>query len=139
MPSGIVSIASTLIVGFGVRYSSHRWAWMVACCCIGILGGALMSFLSKSNRAGLLAGIYLVNAIVATLIITFQWTASNCAGHTKRAVTTALVSGAFSVGNIIGPQTFRAKDAPEYHNAKIIVRVLLIRPNVKSVDVIFWP
>ena len=33
----------------------------------------------------------------------------------------ALVSGSFSVGNIIGPQTFQARDAPGYVPAKISV------------------
>ena len=80
-----------------------------------------MSFLPSSNRAGLLAGIYMVNAITATLVVIFQWTASNVAGHTKRSASMALIAGSFSVGNIIGPQTFQAKDAPQYIPAKIIV------------------
>ena len=121
MPSGIVSIASTLIVGYGVRFTSHRWAWLVACCVPGILGGGLMSFAPPKNRAAQLAGIYLVNAITATLIIIYQWTASNVAGQTKRVIAVALISGSFSVGNIIGPQTFQAKDAPGYRPAKITV------------------
>ena len=33
----------------------------------------------------------------------------------------ALVAGSFSVGNIIGPQTFQARDAPGYIPAKITV------------------
>lgn len=32
----------------------------------------------------------------------------------------ALVSGSLAAGSIIGPQTFRAKDAPQYIPAKII-------------------
>lgn len=127
MPSGVVSIFATLMVGFGVRKlaSGHRWAWIVACCLPGILGGALMSFLPSSkfhaNKAGLLAGVYLINFVVATLIVIYQWTASNVAGHTKRVVCMAAISGAFSVGNIIGPQTFQAKDAPQFIPAKIAV------------------
>lgn len=127
MPSGIVSIFATLMVGFGVRYvpAGHRWLWIVACCIPGILGGALMSFLpsgkTNANKAGLLAGVYLINFVVATLIVLYQWTASNVAGHTKRVVSMALISGAFSVGNIVGPQTFQAKDAPQYIPAKITV------------------
>lgn len=31
----------------------------------------------------------------------------------------ALISGSFAIGSIIGPQTFRAKDAPQYIPAKI--------------------
>lgn len=120
MPSGIVSIASTLIVGYGVRHTSNRWAWIAACCIPGILGGGLMSF-DTGNKAGQLAGIYLVNTITATLIVIYQWTGANVAGQTKRVVSVALISGSFSVGNIIGPQTFQAKDAPKYTPAKITV------------------
>ena len=120
MPSGLVSIAATLIVGFGVRKTSHRWAWLAACCVPGIIGGALMSF-KQNNKAALLAGVYMVNSIVATLIIIYQWTVANCAGQTKRVVASALIAGSFSIGNIIGPQTFQARDAPEYTPAKIAV------------------
>ncbi|KAG8528465.1 uncharacterized protein KY384_007383 [Bacidia gigantensis] len=119
MPSGIVSIISTLVVGFGVRHTANRWAWLVLCCIPGIIGGGLLSF--GKGKAPQLAGIYLVNAITATLIVIYQWTASNVAGHTKRVIAVALISGSFSVGNIIGPQTFQAKDAPKYTPAKITV------------------
>ncbi|KAI9843365.1 MAG: hypothetical protein M1838_002654 [Thelocarpon superellum] len=121
MPSGLVSVASTLAVGLGVRRTSHRWAWIIVCCVPGILGGGLMSFAPASNRAALLAGLYLVNAIVATLTVIYQWTVANCAGSTKRVFASALIAGSFSVGNIIGPQTFQAKDAPQYIPAKITV------------------
>jgi MFS-type transporter involved in bile tolerance (Atg22 family) len=121
MPSGVVTLISIIIVGYGVRYKSHRWAWLVACCVPGILGGGLMSFAPANNQAALLAGIYLVNGVTATLIIIYQWTIANVAGHTKRVVASALIAGSFSVGNIIGPQTFQAKDAPAYRPAKIVV------------------
>ncbi|KAH8688836.1 putative MFS transporter [Talaromyces proteolyticus] len=121
MPSGIVSIFFTLLVGFGIRRASHRWAWVFMCSIPGIIGGGLMSFLPKWDTAGLLIGVYLVNAIVAPLPIIYHWTAANCAGYTKRAFASALVAGSFSVGNIIGPQTFQVKDAPDYRPAKIAV------------------
>ncbi|KAJ5712962.1 uncharacterized protein N7483_010143, partial [Penicillium malachiteum] len=120
-PSGLISIVFTLAVGYGIRTFSHRWAWFVFCTIPGIIGGGLMSFLPKSNTAGVLMGLYLVNAIVATLPILYQWTMANCAGHTKRAFASVLVAGSFSVGNIIGPQTFQAMDAPEYRRAKTSV------------------
>lgn len=129
MPSGAVSILSTLMAGFGIRFLPYgqRWAWIVGCCVPGIMGGALMSFLPankhNANKAGLLAGIYLINFVVATLIVTYHWTAANIAGHTKRVISMALISSSFSVGNIIGPQTFQTKDAPQYLPAKITVLV----------------
>lgn len=42
-------------------------------------------------------------------------------GGTKRAFAAAVVSGSFSIGNIIGPQTFQAGDAPAYRPAKLAV------------------
>ncbi|KAK6992639.1 major facilitator superfamily transporter [Favolaschia claudopus] len=121
MPSGAVTIFFILFVGFGIRMQSHRWAWSLACIIPGILEGALMSFVPTSNRAGCLAGIYLVNAITAPLTVFYAWTAANVAGPTKRAFAAALVSGSFSIGNIIGPQTFRPRDAPDYRPAKLAV------------------
>lgn len=121
MPSGAVSIASTLIVGYGVQHWSHRWAWYVASCVPGIIGGGLMSFLPIYNRGGLLVGVWLVNCVVPTVLITYQLTAANVAGHTKRAFSTTLMAAAFGIGNIIGPQTFQARDAPQYIPAKITV------------------
>lgn len=121
MPSGAVSIVSTLLVGYGVRHTSHRWIWYIGCCIPGIIGGGLMSFLPKENKGGLLTGIYLVNFIVPTVMITYQYTAANVSGHTKRAFSTSLVAAAFGIGNIIGPQTFQARDRPEYLPAKITV------------------
>jgi hypothetical protein len=80
-----------------------------------------MSFLPVTNRQGCLAGIYLVNAVVAPLAVFYGWTAANFGGATKRAFATAIISGSFSLGNIIGPQTFKARDAPDFRPAKIAV------------------
>ncbi|KAL2158156.1 hypothetical protein VTH06DRAFT_4724 [Thermothelomyces fergusii] len=120
-PSGAVSIFFTLFVGFGIRLQSHRWAFIIACVIPAILGGGLMSFLPVSNRSGCLAGIYLVNAVVAPLAIFYNWIMANVGGATKRAFAAAVISGSFSLGNIIGPQTFQQRDAPEYRPAKIAV------------------
>jgi MFS family permease len=120
-PSGAISIFFTLLVGLGIRKQSNRWLWILICILPAILGAALMSFLPLSNRTGCLAGIYLVNAVVAPLPVHYAWTAANVSGATKRAFAAAVVSGSFSIGNIIGPQTFQAKDAPGYRPAKLAV------------------
>lgn len=46
---------------------------------------------------------------------------ANVGGATKRAFAAAIISGSFSLGNIIGPQTFQVRDAPEFRPAKIAV------------------
>lgn len=50
--------------------------------------------------------------------------ASNTAGHTKKVTVNAILLIGYCVGNIIGPQTFRAKDAPMYVPAKVSMVVL---------------
>jgi len=44
---------------------------------------------------------------------------ANYRGYTRKIAGSAIVAAAFSIANIIGPQTFRAKDAPNYFPAKI--------------------
>ncbi|KAK6333636.1 hypothetical protein TWF730_003821 [Orbilia blumenaviensis] len=121
MPSGIVSILSTAISGVIVGRTSTRSLWIAGLCIPGIVGGALLSFLSPQEKAGNLIGIYLVNAITATLILVYTWLAANVAGHTKRIAASVVVSGSFSIGSIIGPITFQARDAPGYFPAKVTV------------------
>lgn len=113
IPNGFVGIIAAVIVGYSVRHTSYRWAVP------GILGGGLMSFLPVDNHAGLIAGIYIISTITPTLLLIYQWTASNIAGHAKGVVSMAPIAGSFSVGSIVGPQTFQGKDAPGYLPAKI--------------------
>ena len=61
----------------------------------------------------------MINAIVPVMAIVFQWAASNIVGQTKRTVSLSLIAASFSLGNIVGPQTFQARDAPDYIPAKI--------------------
>jgi hypothetical protein len=78
-----------------------------------------MSFLPSSNKAGLLAGMYLINFIPGPLTIFWNWAPANVAGATKRAFVTAMIGALSAAGAATGPQTFQAKDAPGYRPAKI--------------------
>jgi hypothetical protein len=51
----------------------------------------------------------------------FQWISANVGGATKRSFAAAIISGSFAIGNIIGPQTFQSRDAPQYRPAKLAV------------------
>lgn len=53
----------------------------------------------------------------------YQWMAANVAGHTKRSVSSTLLSAAVAVGGIIGPYALRPQDAPKYHLARIVLLV----------------
>ncbi|KAF2653340.1 putative MFS transporter [Lophiostoma macrostomum CBS 122681] len=122
MPSGFVSIVSTLFAGYATRVTPghHRWLWISVCALTAALGAALLSFLPPSKKAGLLAGAWLINAITATLPMLYHYLSVNVAGHTKRSFVANAVAISFGLGNIIGPQSFQARDAPQYMPGKIV-------------------
>lgn len=89
----------------------------------GILGGSLMAFLPADNKAGKLMGNYLTNCIGAALPLMYSWVPANFAGHTKKVTMNAMLLMSLCLGNIIGPLTFRKRDAPDYVPAKITIIV----------------
>jgi MFS family permease len=63
MPSGVVSIASTMISTIAIAKGFSRWLAIDLLLLPTLLGSCLMSFLPTSNKGGCLAGIYLVNTV----------------------------------------------------------------------------
>lgn len=80
-----------------------------------------MAFLPSNAKAGKLIGNYMTNTGGASLPLIYSLAAANFAGHTKKITINAILLMSFCVGNIIGPLTFQAKDAPEYVPAKIAI------------------
>ncbi len=83
---------------------------------IAILGMLLITCLDNngSHRVGRLIGYYLTQASPTPFVALLSLIATNIAGWTKKTTVAALYLIAYCVGNIIGPQVFRAKDAPNY-------------------------
>jgi hypothetical protein len=63
MPSGVVSIASTMISTIAIAKGFSRWLAIDLLLLPTLLGSCLMSFLPTSNKGGCLAGTYLVNTV----------------------------------------------------------------------------
>lgn len=85
-----------------------------------------MAFLPANNKAGKLTGNYMTNCIGASLPLLYSWVAANFAGHTKKITMNAVLLMSFCLGNIIGPETFQARDAPNYIPAKIAIVVTTV-------------
>ena len=83
----------------------------------------LLAFLPHNQSAGL-AGLYLLILYPLGFICMLSSVASNTSGHTKKVTVNAILLIGYCVGNIIGPQTFRASDAPMYVPAKVSMVVL---------------
>lgn len=122
MPSGAVTIFGTTVSTVAILYNFPRWLAMVLLLIPSMLGAGLMSF--AKSRAAALAGVYLINLDIAPLVLLFSMVGANVQGYTKKVYVTGIVSFANACACIIGPQTFRPKDAPEYIPAKIVVFVV---------------
>jgi MFS transporter, ACS family, allantoate permease len=90
--------------------------------------------LPQSNPKGRLAGYYLMQAAATPFAVVLSLIATNVAGYTKKTTVSAVyligycrsVSSChltLGIGNLIGPQTFQAKDAPQYRPAEVTIIV----------------
>lgn len=89
-----------------------------------VIGMCLLSF--TSNRGSKLAGYLSFYIATATSAGMLSILASNVAGYTKKATANAMFLIEYCAGNVIGPQTFRSKQAPYYVGAKIAMFVSFI-------------
>jgi sugar phosphate permease len=73
MPSGIVSICALMGSTWIITKGYQRWVSIVVALCVTLLGACLMSFSPKSNKAALLTGMYLVNAVISPAYMQISW------------------------------------------------------------------
>ena len=123
--TGPMTIVGALFVGYGARYFGNRWIFINITVVLAVLGAALLAFPAGDKASSGLAGILLADLLIGPTSTIYQWLAANMAGHTKRAYGAAMLQVAFAVGSIIGPQTFQARDAPQYKPAKISLMAFL--------------
>lgn len=82
--------------------------------------------LPRDNLAGQLVGLYILYTYWApyvTLVSVYQ---ANIAGHTKKITLFAWYYISWAIGNIIGPQTFRAEQAPAYTGGTVAMIVCYV-------------
>ncbi|KDQ64844.1 hypothetical protein JAAARDRAFT_167528 [Jaapia argillacea MUCL 33604] len=125
-PSGIVAVIWLLIWS---RYSDKTGERMLPIAFTvlpTIIGSAILIGLNGSGKKGaLLFAIYIINCFGGSLSMIYAYNASNVSGHTKKTTVHSITLVAFSLGNIIGTETFQPKDAPSYIPGKISILVLL--------------
>ncbi|KAJ6069880.1 hypothetical protein N7499_011767 [Penicillium canescens] len=124
MPPGAMSTLS----GVGLSYLAaitrrYRTAIVTVSILLPLLGAVLCYALPRTNLAGQLVGLYTYWAPYITLVSVYQ---ANIAGHTKKITLYAWFYIAWATGNIIGPQTFRADQAPEYTGGTVAMIVCYI-------------
>ncbi|KAI5960525.1 DAL5 [Candida theae] len=121
MPSGAVEIVGCVLFAWATRFLKSRM--MMACfiSAVVVMSQCLLAF--APTNSGKLAGYYLYTLAPVGFICILSQVSSSVAGHTKKITVNAIFLIGYCVGNLIGPQTFIANQAPVYAGAKIAIVV----------------
>ncbi|OTA56014.1 major facilitator superfamily transporter [Hypoxylon sp. EC38] len=122
-PLGAWEIVALIGLTYGAMKTKQRLYFCIAGHIPAIVGAILMA---TTERIPALIGYYTSGGIPIgwTTILGLQ--SSNVAGSTKKVTVACIGTIAYTVGNIISPQTFQARDAPRYLPAKISICIIYV-------------
>jgi ACS family allantoate permease-like MFS transporter len=115
MPTGVMStLASFTFSMIAAKWNNRRCLVTVFACCVPIIGTAILYGVHRTAIPAQMVGLYLVYTYFGPYVVGISLAQANTAGNTKKSVSFAVLYIGYAVGNLIGPQTFRASQAPAY-------------------------
>ncbi|KAF2151517.1 putative allantoate permease [Myriangium duriaei CBS 260.36] len=115
IPTGVLATVWQLFLSyFASRLRNMRCAIIALANVVPMTCAILMWKLPRTNKHGLLAAYYVFYTYWAPYVLSTSLPMANTSGHTKKLTMNALYFLAYCIGNIVGPQLFRASDAPYY-------------------------
>ncbi|KAH8649204.1 MFS transporter [Xylariales sp. PMI_506] len=116
MPAGGYEFVALVAVTWACGKFSNARTWCILpCLLISLLGTLLMFALPYENKAGLLAGYYIIYAYPVAYLLLLALVTANTAGHTKKITTNAICTIGYAVGNIAAPQFYKSNQSPRYY------------------------
>lgn len=141
IPGGVVVILACLSNGWAGGHFRNRTVVAsipMASAMIGLLLIVALPIHGHGYSIGRLIGYYMTQANPATGATVLSLISSNVAGHTKKTTVAAIYIIGYCAGNIIGPQTFRPKDAPRYVPAEITMMICYALCVVDLLFISWW-
>ena len=120
-PGGAVEVVALIASGYLGYYLHNRILVSMIGLTVAMIGIILIVALPLTANGGRLAGYYMTQASPTPFVALLSLISSNVAGYTKKTTVAAIYLICYCAGNIIGPQTFRPSDAPEYRPAEITI------------------
>jgi MFS transporter, ACS family, allantoate permease len=124
MPPGLMSTASGIVLSYlAATTRKYRTIIVAASVVLPAIGAIICYALPRDNLAGQLIGLYILYTYWAPYVTLVSIYQANVAGHTKKLTLFAWFYISWAIGNIIGPQTFRADQAPAYTGGTVAMIV----------------
>ncbi|KAK6460691.1 allantoate permease [Scheffersomyces coipomensis] len=119
MPQGVVEFVGCSLLAYFSGYIKSRMLWACIGTSIAVAAQCMLAF--GKDRNVQFAGLTIYALAPIGFICLLSVISSNVAGHTKKLTVNAIYLIGYCVGNLIGPQTFLASEAPDYPTAKICI------------------
>ncbi|KAJ5094190.1 hypothetical protein N7456_010051 [Penicillium angulare] len=115
MPTGVMSTMSAFCFSWvAAKWVNRRCLVTMMACVVPIVGAIMVYSLPRTNIGGQMVGIYLLYTYFGPYVVGISMAQANTAGNTKKSMQYSILYIGYAVGNLIGPQTFRANQAPAY-------------------------
>ncbi|KAI4597701.1 hypothetical protein KJ359_003976 [Pestalotiopsis sp. 9143b] len=117
LPRSAVYIVIFIAVAYYLQaFQNQRMYIMIISCILSFVGLLVMSLLPNTDEYKWVKWGMFLMTVVFSFAIFLGWSliTSNIGGTTKRTVVSSLTLISYCVGNMIGAQIFRTKDAPRY-------------------------
>ncbi|KAH8882429.1 permease of the major facilitator superfamily [Thozetella sp. PMI_491] len=117
MAPGLASIIGTLFAMLIAKQTNRTIAGMctIAISCVGVL---MMFTIPPENRVARYGGYILTMQFPISIVFVITFITAGVAGSTKKLAFGASYQLGFTIGSIIGPQTYQESDQPNYYVAK---------------------
>lgn len=120
IPTGVIGWTWSIVLNIAAsRLPGWRCVLIVFALLFPMTAAILMWKLPSGNKSSLLGAYYGFYSYWAPYAMSTSLPMANTSGHSKKVTLNAMFFLGYCVGNILGPQVFRADDAPEYHKGYI--------------------
>lgn len=119
MPNGACQFCSSFILYIFIKYFGHRTIVGILGYSVAFIGCCLLAF--PQDKTAQLVGYFISGVVHIGWVTVISMITTNTLGYTKKGVVMAIYLISYCVGNMIGPQTFKQKYAPDYHQSKVIM------------------
>ncbi|EPE06879.1 allantoate permease [Ophiostoma piceae UAMH 11346] len=137
VPTGVIGTIWQIMLAFlSAKLPGYRCGIIFGANLFPIICAVLMFKLrGEVTNVQLLGAYYGFYSYWAPYVLSTSLNIANVSGHTKKITANAMFFIGYCVGNIIGPQVFRAKDAPDYKHGYMGILASLV---VASVCIVIY-